>query len=216
MRRHTILLLLSSALMVGCMDQPTDVEVPVLAEDATSFDRQPLPGDRVAYRVSGGFVSTRHSWDFLWRSEWDIDAWVGRDGSVGGTAITTINYDPECAWCADFENVPLHQDVVCLSVDPSTRQAWLGLYMWIEDWGEGHIFIVQTRDLAPAAKSGMGLERSGRRDLLAYRSQDVEEAEDFCMQQPDLSTIPVPGLSPVAMFPIASGDVDIRIGERIH
>ena len=151
---------------------------------------------------------TNHSWPIFEKIEvQNLDAWMDREGNVGGS----YDFYLEFSWGA---HILTHEDVVCLSVDPATRQAWLVGVRY--QGGQPHYSIAQLRDYAPEAKGETGKDRSDRVDMFTGRSMISSEGPDFCQQQPDLPSIPVDefGFPPTELFPVASGDLRIQLGGR--
>lgn len=220
MRRIIATLIFGAALLAACVDQPTGPALPQLAsKDTYATDvlatRHPLHAAPLQYRVTGDFVSSQSSWDFLFARMiiTGLDAWVDRQGNMGGS------YEVQVDWTGGGEPLVSHEEVVCVSVDPSTRQAWIVSARPDPTLGT-HYSILQMKDLSPASMSTNGREHSGRYDLYAGRSIVPWEAgagPEFCLLQPDLSQIPVeiPGVGTypaVQMFPIdEGGDIDVQI-----
>ncbi len=226
MRRYPLALAVA-AMLIACVDAPTEPDTAYLVPEATSNPAGPRlnhrgpPLDRLAYRVTGDFVSSQHSWSFLFAKMTitGLDAWVDVDGNVGGSYDVTVEFvDPS------EPTIVSEEEVVCLSVDPTTRKVWLGSARPDEEWGV-HYSIVQMQDLSPASMSEAGLLNSGRRDLYTGRTSPPWEpgsGPDFCLQQPDLSEIPleIPDVAtfpPIFMLPIdAGGDIDLQMGGRMR
>ncbi|MEJ2216892.1 MAG: hypothetical protein P8099_09780 [Gemmatimonadota bacterium] len=216
MRTHNLPLILATVGFVACVDQPTTVELtPAAWAPSNALDRQVPAVGRIAYRVTGDFVSPQHSWSFFGpMTIRNLDAWVDRDGNSGGS------YDVVLEW-AGSEDPPLvsHEQVVCVSVDPGTRQAWIGSGRPDANWGT-HYSILQMMDRSPAAMSETARENSGHADLFTGRTSPPWEpgsGPDFCRLQPDLGQmwVEVPDadpLPPTVMFPIdPGGDLHIQI-----
>lgn len=217
MRRSLFLLILGAAALAACADQPTAPGLDHdLAADRASPSRQENPADRTAYRVTGDFVSSQTALWFIFDRMVirDLDAWVDREGNMGGS------YYVEVYFVGD--DVPLISEevVTCLSVDPSTRQAWITSARPDPEWGT-HYSLLQMRDLSPAAMSETGRVNSGRYDLYTGRTTPPWESDQdphFCLRQPDLAQMPmeIPGGDPLPampLFPIdPGGDIAIRMG----
>lgn len=205
MRTVTPLAVLAAVALVACEGPAPET---LLSPEGDALELQAMVG--AGYRVTGE-IAVGHTWPVIETTWWELDVRVDRDGQVGGTAVIIQEFSPDCTWCPpSFVRYP--QEPVCLSVDPVTRQAWIGLYMWVEDWQADHWFILQLEDLAPAPKPLVARDRSGRTDRLTYRSQMSSEPPDSCLQQPDLPTIEVTeyGLPPVDLLPVREGDLVIR------
>jgi hypothetical protein len=215
MKRFLFPLAVAGALVIGCADQPTSIDDTAITAPDASLD-QDGPHGQVAYRLTGDFVSSQHTWSFLFEKMVirDMDAWVDEDGNMGGS------YWVDVYFVGSDEPLVSLEEVTCLSVDPATRQAWVTSARPDPEWGT-HYSILQMQDLSPAAMSATGHLRSGRSDLYTGRTTPPwESGQDphFCLHQPELSEIAVeiPGSDPfpaTPMFPIdPGGDLSIRPG----
>lgn len=224
MRIHRGVLLLSTALVLACVDQPTepigirDLPMAQVSETVVTQSGEIPPSDQLAARVTGAFVSSLSSWDFLFEKMVirNLDAWVDRAGKMGGS------YEVEVHFTGGGGYIVSQEEVVCLSVDPATRQAWIVSARPDEEWGI-HYSILQMKDLSPPAMSEIGRSNSGHYDLYAGRTTPPWEegsGPEFCLLQPDLPQIPVeiPGGDPfpaMQLFPIdPGGDLTIHLGGR--
>lgn len=198
-----VLALVVVTALSACTDHPTPTDIS--APDAPAFSMQGLPEDLIAYRVTGDYLLTQHSWPIFAELEIsNLDAWMTRDGVVGGSMDFRLKF----SWGAEMTS---HEDVVCLSVNPATREVWV-VSVRYSAGGTPHYSIAQARDLAPAAMIEMGHAASGHRDIATGRSMMPGEGADFCTQQPDLASIDHPAYGPVETFPIAEGDIRLQMG----